>query len=67
MACEGLGFLGVELDPRRNEETSGDSRIGADAASVAALVVAAREDIEIAAQVRRVLGSGRAAPGEGRA
>jgi acetate kinase len=67
MACDGLGFLGVELDPRRNEETSGDSRIGADAASVAALVVAAREDIEIAAQVRRVLGSGRAAPGEGRA
>ncbi len=67
LACEGLGFLGVELDPGRNEEAEGDAQIGADGAAVGALVIVAREDLEIAAQVRRVLGSGRAAPGEGRA
>jgi acetate kinase len=55
LACQGLGFLGVELGPRRNDEANGDSPIGAEDAPVAALVVAAREDLEIAAQVRQVL------------
>jgi acetate kinase len=55
-AADGLGFLGVSLDPDRNAAADGDAIIGRDGASVASVVVAAREDIEIARQVRAVLG-----------
>jgi acetate kinase len=67
LACQRLGFLGVGLDPRRNEEAAGDAPIGADAAAVATLVISSREDLEIAAEVRRVLGSGPAERAEARA
>jgi acetate kinase len=53
-AAEGLGFLGVGVDAERNAR--GDEEIGAGAARV--LVVEAREDLEIAHGVRRVLGAG---------
>jgi len=49
------GFLGVRLDDAHNEEASGDVAIGAQGAAVATLVVRAREDLEIARQVRAVL------------
>jgi acetate kinase len=55
-ACEGLGFLGIEVDRDRNVAASGDALIGSDRSAVAVLVVAAREDIEIARGVRAVLG-----------
>jgi acetate kinase len=55
LACEGLGFLGVELDPDRNAAASGDAAIGPTGAAVGVLVVEAREDLEIAAEVRRVV------------
>jgi acetate kinase len=55
LGCEGLGFLGVGLDPDSNREASGDARIDRGDAPVALLVVESREDIEIAAEVRRVL------------
>lgn len=51
----GLSFLGVTLDEARNEKTRADGEIGAAGASVRALVLSAREDIEIARQVRTVL------------
>ncbi len=51
----GLGFLGVAIDQARNRETSGDADISAPSASVPTLVVTAREDIEIARQVRSAL------------
>jgi acetate kinase len=54
-AADGLGFLGLALDPARNEAAAGDSIIGLDGAAVAAAVVEAREDIEIARQVRACL------------
>ncbi|MEO8461662.1 MAG: acetate/propionate family kinase [Chloroflexota bacterium] len=54
-AAEGLGFLGVELDPARNETGPDDREIGADGAPVRVLVLAAREDLEIAREVRGVL------------
>ena len=63
-AAAGLGFLGVRLDPERNaaepvEGDPADREIGHPGAPVRSFVVAAREDIEIAAQVRAVLaGSG---------
>jgi acetate kinase len=56
LACDGLGFLGVELDRDSNVAASGDVEIGRDGAGVSTFVVTAREDIEIAAGVRRVLG-----------
>jgi acetate kinase len=55
LACRGLDFLGIALDPGRNREATGDARISLAHARVAVLVVEAREDLQIAAEVRRVL------------
>ncbi|HSR25992.1 MAG TPA: acetate/propionate family kinase [Candidatus Eisenbacteria bacterium] len=55
-AAAGLGFLGLALDAGRNADASGDADIGADGARVRVLVLRAREDLEIARQVRAVLG-----------
>jgi acetate kinase len=52
---DGLGFLGVHGDAARNQAGSGDREIGAPGAAVRALVISAREDIEIASQVRVTL------------
>jgi acetate kinase len=54
-AAEGLGFLGVQVDPARNAAASGDADVAPPGAAVRTLVVEAREDREIAAQVRAVL------------
>jgi acetate kinase len=55
-ACEALGFLGVQLDPVRNEAVADDDAdISAPGARARALVVHAREDLEIAREVSRVL------------
>jgi acetate kinase len=49
-AAERLGFLGVRLDPARNDRAvgRGDTVISPDDAEVTTLVVEAREDLEIA-------------------
>ena len=49
-ACAGLGFLGIELDQAANERANHDALVGERVA-----VVTAREDQQIAAEVRRVL------------
>lgn len=54
-AAEGLGFLGVSLDEGRNRQASGDAEIGTGGAGVRTLVLASREDLEIARQVKSVL------------
>lgn len=51
----GLGFLGVGLDEERNNLPESDMLVGADRAPVQTLVLAAREDLEIARQARTVL------------
>jgi acetate kinase len=51
-AAAGLAFLGVELDADANVAATADAEIGAPGAAVRALVVTAREDLEIARQVR---------------
>ncbi len=51
----GVAFLGVQLDRARNDAAHGDAEIGGDGADVRTLVIAAREDIEIARQVRALL------------
>jgi acetate kinase len=53
-AAGGLAFLGIRVDPDRNEATT-DADITHPEAAVAALVITAREDIEIARQARQVL------------
>jgi acetate kinase len=54
-AMAGSGFLGIVPDPQRNATGSGDREIGQAGAPVHALVISAREDIEIARQVRATL------------
>ncbi len=54
-AASGLGFLGVAVDERRNASAQPDCDISAPGAAVRTLVIAAREDIEIARQARAVV------------
>jgi acetate kinase len=54
-AAGGLGFLGVRVDEDRNRAATGDGDLTAEGAAVHTLVVSAREDLEIAGQVRRLL------------
>jgi acetate kinase len=54
-AADATGFLGIELDQRRNAEAKGDVRLSWADAAVPVLTVEAREDLEIAAQVRAML------------
>jgi acetate kinase len=54
-AADGLGFLGVAVDTGRNGAPGGDADVSADGAAVRTLVVPAREDVEIARQVRALL------------
>ena len=56
-AMAGLGFLGVHGDAGHNGAGSGDREIGTPDAPARALVISAREDIEIASQVRMALGT----------
>jgi acetate kinase len=55
-AAAGLAFLGLAIDGIRNAQAEGDVEITADGANVPTLVIRAREDLEIARQVRDVLG-----------
>ncbi|HYQ68664.1 acetate/propionate family kinase [Actinophytocola sp.] len=52
-ATDGLAFLGVQVSARANN--AGETEISADGAAVRTLVIPAREDVEIARQVRSVL------------
>ena len=53
--ASGVEFLGVQLDAARNDSVDGDSEIGAPNAAVHTFVITAREDLEMAAQVRTLL------------
>src|SRR5215472_16622700 len=54
-AAGGLGFLGVAVDESRNATAQPDCDISVPGAAARTLVIAAREDIEIARQTRAVL------------
>ena len=53
----GLGFLGLALDADRNATADGDGDLSPAGARARVLLVQAREDLEIARQVRAVLGA----------
>jgi acetate kinase len=55
LAADGLGYLGVVLDVEANAAAVPDAVIGRQDAAVRALVIRAREDLEIAHEVRAVL------------
>jgi acetate kinase len=57
-AAAGLGFLGVDISPERNSTTGADLDLSAPGAQVPTLVIKAREDVEVAREVRRVLAAG---------
>ena len=57
-AVAGLGMLGLELDLGANDRAEGDADIGSADATARTLVIVAREDLEIARQVRGVLKGG---------
>jgi acetate kinase len=54
--CEGLTFLQLRLDAMSNDAGRSDRRISPDGMAPAVLVVHAREDLEIAGQVRKLVG-----------
>ena len=53
--CARLGFLGVELDLRRNAEPVPDCDIAAEGSAVRVLVIRAREELVAARAARRLL------------
>jgi acetate kinase len=55
-AAAGLAFLGIQIDQDANIARVTDADVTAPGASVHTLVIEAREDIQIAAQVRAALG-----------
>jgi len=60
-ACAGLAFLGVRLDDAANDDARDDADLSAAGAGVRVLLVHAREDVEIAREVRRAVAYPRAA------
>jgi len=54
-AAAGLSFLGVVVDPGLDGAVDGDAEISGSGAPVRTVVIQAREDLEIAGQVRSVL------------
>jgi acetate kinase len=55
LAIAGLAFLGVSLDAERNLEAA-DRVISPDGSDVTVLVILSREDLQIAREVRRLVG-----------
>jgi acetate kinase len=60
--ARGLAFVGVAVDARRDAAAEPDADVSTADAAVRTLVVAAREDLEIAREVRAVLAPGGAGP-----
>jgi acetate kinase len=54
--CAGLAFLGVGVDPERNGAGTIDRDVATAESRVRVLVIQAREDQEIAREVRRIVG-----------
>jgi acetate kinase len=51
-----LGYLGVAVDPGANAVAHGDAEVGAAGSPVRTLVIAAREDLQVARETRLLLG-----------
>ena len=58
----GLEFLGIAIDEETNRATASDGNVSSEDSPVKTLVVTAREDLEIAREVRAVLGWSQPSP-----
>ena len=56
-ACSGLDFMGIQLDPAKNEASPIDADVAATAATSRILVIHTREELMIAREVRQVIGT----------
>lgn len=54
-ACQGLGFLGIELDPTLNEAATGEAQVSPDGSGVAVWVVPTDEERIVVRQARELL------------
>ena len=55
--AEGLGFLGIAIDPTKNTNAQLDAEISVEGSAVRAFAIRAREDLQIARDVRTTLGA----------
>ena len=53
--CAGLEFLGIRIDPARNESGSGDRLVSADSSAVAVLALSTNEELIVARRAYRLL------------
>ncbi len=53
--CQGLEFLGVRVDPKRNEDPPADGRLSADRSPVSVLAMETNEELVVARQTETVL------------
>jgi acetate kinase len=51
----GLGFLGINIDARKNADAKPDAEIGAESGPVRTFAIQAREDLQVAHNVRNTL------------
>ena len=56
LACQGFGYLGLSIDEDANAENRPDSMLARSDSTVQVLVIAAREDLAVLRQVKRLLG-----------
>jgi acetate kinase len=56
LACLDLNFLGAELNAQTNAEARDDADISSSTAATKVFVIKAREDLEMAAEARRLRG-----------
>jgi acetate kinase len=56
LACDGLAHLGIAIDPTANDSANVDADVSRAGSPVALLVVRSREDLQIAREVRALLG-----------
>ena len=55
VCCEGLSFLGIQLDPARNETATGDRVVSTDQSRVSVLALATNEELVVARRAYRCL------------
>ncbi|HWR49766.1 MAG TPA: acetate/propionate family kinase [Bryobacteraceae bacterium] len=54
--CDGLVFLGIDIDPERNERGTGDRMVSPEGARVSLLALATNEEVVVARRAYGVLG-----------
>ncbi|MDR1731065.1 MAG: acetate kinase [Synergistaceae bacterium] len=56
MVCDGLEFLGIDIDPARNDVHSKEAFISSDSSKVKVLVIPTNEELVIARDTKRLVG-----------